>query len=157
MAGSEAPEGHFNDGHLREGVPHQAGTRVGLSSEDPRFGQRLVSRVEMRSRCHATVMVVGSCHEWKTEGPRLPADRHVAYVDIAEVTAEALAEVAPDMIVSPVLALNFDCIDLAIRLHELGYTGRYSALTSELPDPRLIESEIAAICPQLDFEVVVTG
>ena len=70
------------------------------------------------------------------------------------MTDVLLEVLAPKLVVSPVLARRFDCVDLAIRLATLGYSGAYRAFSTDLPRPELIDSEIRVLCPTLDFAIV---
>ncbi|PID36938.1 MAG: hypothetical protein CR993_02660 [Rhodobacterales bacterium] len=81
------------------------------------------------------------------------SDIHLA--SIGDVTAEALEQMAPDLVVSPLFCSAFDCYDLAARLAGLGFCGRYRAFVDALPDPGLIRREIARAFPGLDFDVLL--
>jgi hypothetical protein len=78
-------------------------------------------------------------------------------VEFHEVTDDLLAQLVPRLILSPLLARTFDCVDLAQRLGSLGYTGPYRAIDSGLPDPALIVREVRSLVPGLDFGVVSLG
>jgi hypothetical protein len=103
----------------------------------------------------ATVLAVGDIDEWRRHGGDLPADSRLAFTDFRSVTAELFQVMAPTLVLSPLLARGFDCIDLAQVLHAMGYRGRYRAVADLLPDPGMIRREIATICPGLDFDVIV--
>jgi hypothetical protein len=103
----------------------------------------------------ATVLAVGDIDEWRRHGGDLPANSRLAFTDFRSVTAELFQVMAPTLVLSPLLARGFDCIDLAQVLHGMGYRGRYRAVADILPDPGMIRREIAAICPGLDFDVIV--
>lgn len=76
------------------------------------------------------------------------------FAEFHEVTTDLLAHLAPRLILSPLLARTFDCIDLAQRLGTLEYRGPYRAIDIGLPDPALIVREVRSLVPGLDFEVV---
>ena len=84
----------------------------------------------------------------------LQADGRVAFASFEDVNEELIARLCPTVILSPVLARNFDCIDLAQVLCRLDFRGRYRAMAEALPDPALIQQEIATMCPNLDFGVL---
>lgn len=99
------------------------------------------------------ILAVGEPDDWQQQGKSLP-NGAVAFVGFRDVTSEMLNHLAPTVIVSPVLALSFDCIELATLLQHLGYTGSYRAVSNSLPKPELIEREVRQICAQLDFRIV---
>jgi hypothetical protein len=102
-----------------------------------------------------TVLAVGDIEEWRRHGGDIPADSKLAFTDFGSVTAELFQVMAPTLVLSPLLARGFDCIDLAQVLHSLGYKGRYRAIAERLPDPAMIRCEIAGLCPNLDFDIIV--
>jgi hypothetical protein len=104
-----------------------------------------------------TVLAVGDIDEWRRRGGDIPADSRLAFTDFRSVTAELLQIMAPTLVLSPLLARGFDCIDLAQVLHAIGYRGRYRAVADILPDPGMIRREIAVLCPGLDFDVIVVA
>ena len=60
----------------------------------------------------------------------------------------------PELIYSPVLARNFDCIELGMLLQNLGFSGTYRAVGQGLPKPELIEREVRQITRWLKFELL---
>lgn len=82
-------------------------------------------------------------------------DPGLVVVDFHEVTAETLAAVQPDVVLSPLVFGPFDCFDLAAVLSAAGFLGRYRAAAGQIPSPGLVRREIAASFPELDFDVVV--
>lgn len=99
------------------------------------------------------VLAVGDTREWKRDGNVLPA-RGVAFIAFEQLDEKLLASLQPSIIISPILARSFDCIELAMLLQRLGYSGEYRAVSSEIPNPGLIESEVRQLCPQIDFRIV---
>ncbi len=97
-------------------------------------------------------IAVGNCEEWHRKGHALISP-DILCLSFEEVSDESLGFYQPSIIYSPVLAQDFDCIDLALRLHGLGFSGEYQAVARNLPNPRLIENEVRQLCPQLDFRV----
>lgn len=100
------------------------------------------------------LLAVGSPEEWERRSGHLPRPGNIAYVAFNDVTPALLEQLRPDTIVSPALAQDFDCIDLAMLLHALEYRGIYRATAFELPRPQLVETEIIQLCPGLDFEII---
>ncbi len=75
------------------------------------------------------------------------------FCEYQELAAEVLHDIQPTVVLSVLLGPDFDALDLARRLRELGYTGMYRALTAGLPDPALVRAEVANVAPDLDFEL----
>lgn len=101
------------------------------------------------------ILAVGNAEEWRKTGNRLQGEGRIAFVSLEEITDVTLSRLCPTVILSPVLANSFDCIDLAQRLFSLGFTGRYRAVSDELPNPEMVEREIQHLCPGLDFGILV--
>lgn len=100
------------------------------------------------------ILAVGSSEEWQRNiGQPLRAG-NIAFVSFSEVTGALLEQLRPDAILSPVLARDFDCIDLALLLNSLDFQGAYKATAFGLPKPKVVEAEIAQLCPRLDFEII---
>lgn len=79
----------------------------------------------------------------------------VQYLNFADLTARALSDSRADLVLSALVEPGFDAIELASLLSELGFGGRYRALTGRIPDPEIIVSEIRAANPDLDFQIVI--
>ena len=102
------------------------------------------------------ILAVGDPSEWEQQGNLLPVGG-IAFLSFHEVTDALLNELNPSTIFSPVLARRFDCIELAILLHNLGFTGAYRAMTKDMPKPDLIEREVRQMCPRLDFQLLLAN
>lgn len=74
-----------------------------------------------------------------------------------EITDTLLNDLNPSMIISPVLARHFDCIELALLLHNLGFVGAYRAMAKDMPKPELIEREVRQMCPRLNFKLLLAN
>ena len=60
-------------------------------------------------------------------------------------------------ILSPVVAATFDAVEMATRLHELGWSGRYIAYVTDPIDERVVRAEVRAAAPGIAFEIVTMG
>ncbi len=100
-----------------------------------------------------SVLAVGDPKEWKQSGKPLQSGGMV-FIAFEDVTEEVLAHYSPPVVVSPVLASNFDCIELALLLHNLGFSGEYRAMVNNLPKPELIAREVSQMCPRLSFSII---
>lgn len=78
------------------------------------------------------------------------------FVSFEEVTEGLLEHLGPSAVISPALAQDFDCIDLALRLHDLNFKGMYRATAPDLPRPEVVEKEIAHLCPSIDFKIITS-
>lgn len=107
-----------------------------------------------RTENAARILAVGHTGAWTARGRRIATDGHVYFADFHDVSDDLLAHLCPRLILSPLLARNFDCVDLAQRLGQLGYRGRYRAIDIGLPDPALIVREVRSLVPGLDFEII---
>ena len=105
----------------------------------------------------ATVLAVGDTRAWNVPGRSFASDQNVVYADFHEVGPDLIQRVAPRLVVSPILARNFDCVDLAELLGRLRYAGRYRAFGPQLPDPGMITREVRSLVPALDFDVMPLG
>lgn len=101
------------------------------------------------------IMAVGDVKAWLAQGKDIPSNEHLAFVEFHDITRARLEILAPKLIVSPLLAHNFDCIDLAQLLCTLDYQGSYRAIAATLPNPKMIKREISSICPDLDFQILL--
>lgn len=107
-----------------------------------------------RTAVSAPVMlVVGDLRGWRRAGRRLPLLSGFHFAGYGDVTAAALERIRPDVILSALFGSDFDALELARRLSELGFAGRYRALAMALPDPAVIRAEVWAVAPGLDFDL----
>lgn len=100
------------------------------------------------------IIAIGELDEWTEDGNALPSTPDIAFLAFDDVDEAGLMLHAPDMVYSPVLARDFDCIELATLLHNVGFTGTYRAVGNGLPKPELIEREVRQMCPRIKFEIV---
>lgn len=79
----------------------------------------------------------------------------IASATLAEVDAALLSRLCPDVVLAPLMTPEFDILDLARRLSALAFRGHLRAYAPRIPDPRLVQREIASACPGLDFDLIV--
>ncbi len=106
-----------------------------------------------------TTLIVGSCTPMMprpTKGSATGTSTHLETVEWHDLDQLMLTMIEPDLVVSPLVSDDFDCVDLAFRLTRLGYRGRYVALTEGLPHPAIVRREVRSLCPHLDFDIVET-
>ena len=102
------------------------------------------------------IVAVGDLQEWEEKGHPLPDGGGISFLSFHDINEATLGELSPSIVYSPVLARDFDCIELAVLLHNIGFSGTYRAIGEGLPKPQLIEREVLQICPRLEFEIVAT-
>lgn len=77
------------------------------------------------------------------------------FITINDLSADLVEETQPDIILSPLVADDFDAVDMAEKLVSLGFQGRYRAIAPRLPDAALILHEVRGLAPQLDFALLL--
>ena len=100
------------------------------------------------------ILAVGDTEAWLRKKRPVPPGGRIILASFSDLSHDLLARIRPALVVSPLLARDFDCIDLAQMLHALGYGGRYRVISDHLPDPRIVLAEIRSQCPGLDFDVL---
>ncbi|MBM9595605.1 hypothetical protein [Roseitranquillus sediminis] len=80
-------------------------------------------------------------------------DSRISFAEFHEVDTGLLQVVRPEVVISSLLARRFDCVDLAQRLHDLGFKGKYRVLTDALPCPEMVLGELRSLFPGLDIEI----
>ncbi|TNC51163.1 hypothetical protein FHG66_06345 [Rubellimicrobium rubrum] len=103
------------------------------------------------------ILVIGNLMTWEREGRPVPKLEGFYFASFSEIDARLLSDVKPDVVLSALMGESFDVIDLACRLVELGFAGRYRALTTALPNAEAVRNEVQAIAPSLDFNFYVIG
>lgn len=99
-------------------------------------------------------IAIGELDEWTNQGNSLPGESSISFLSFKDVSEAALAVHRPEVVYSPVLAKDFDCIDLASLLHNIGFQGTYRAVGNGLPKPELIEREVRQMCRRIKFEII---
>lgn len=77
----------------------------------------------------------------------------VHFSDLGSLIPELLNEIDPGLVLSPLFGDTFDVIDVAHRLSELGYKGRYRAISENMPNTDMIRREVCAQSEGLDFDL----
>jgi hypothetical protein len=103
------------------------------------------------------ILVIGQLRLSGGEGPATLRQQGYRFACLAELDAPLLQATRPDMVVSALIGDRFDAVDVARRLVELGYEGPYRALSTPLPKPALVRSEVRSAAPGLDFDLVIVS
>lgn len=86
--------------------------------------------------------------------PTLPEGRTIVYSHKDMLSKSMLSRIAPDIVVAPLIAHDWDIIDLATRLVELGYHKTLLVASKPLPRAHLVMSEVKSICPEIDLQLI---
>ncbi len=84
--------------------------------------------------------------------PRIPGFH---FRPFPSVTRQLLSDLRPEVVLSALIARDFDAIELARVLQIEGFAGRYRAVTPALPNIRGVVAEVRAAVPGIDFDVFV--
>lgn len=82
-----------------------------------------------------------------------PGDGVIA-ASISDIDAATIAQLQPDIVLSPIVDSAFDCLDLAQILVDAAYTGRYRVITGDLPNPNLVLREVRTSFPGLNVDLL---
>ncbi len=110
--------------------------------------------VQVQEDCVVDLLVIGEVSRWLAKGRALPQIDNTHFIEVHLLDAEILEVLKPETVFSPLICGSFDCLDVAVLLHQHGFRGRYRAMSENLPNPWLIRSEISESCPGLDFDIV---
>lgn len=124
-----------------------------------RHKKAALASVELGEGCDRNVrrpviLAVGEIALWEQAGRYLESTSQLAFAEFADLSPELLQTLGPDVVVSPMITRSFDCLDLAQLLHQAAFVGRYRIVTPAMPNPRVLLSEIASLCPGLDVDVI---
>lgn len=103
----------------------------------------------------STTLVVGDLLRWTAEGRMYDTLQEFKFVSICELDALTMNELDPDIILSPLVADEFDAIDVALKLIALEFDGKYRAISNTLPDADLIRKEVQSLSSTLDFDLLL--
>jgi hypothetical protein len=100
----------------------------------------------------ATVMLVVGDLADPSARPRIPGFH---FRPFPEVNRNLLSQLRPEVVLSALIARDFDAIELARLLRTEGFAGRYRAVTVALPNIGGVVAEVRAAVPGIDFDVFV--
>lgn len=100
------------------------------------------------------ILAIGDPDEWCQQGNPLPVGGQISFLAFQDLSEATLSHLQPSVIYSPVLARNFDCIEMAMLLEAIGFEGVYRAFSTDLPKPDVIEREVRQFCKRFTFEIV---
>ena len=104
-------------------------------------------------RTYDHVLVISSA-----ASPQMPQLVHdgsiLVTARLAELTQQLLQQVSPDCVLTPLVGIDCDVLEVAAHLTRLGYHGLLLAVTDPLPNPRSIKAEVQAAFPELRFDLI---
>ena len=78
-----------------------------------------------------------------------------AFVDLDDLHNQTIVDQAPDLVLSPLVTPAFDAIDVAKRLSDTKFEGRYCAVANDVPNVDIIRREVKSIAPKLSFDLLI--
>ncbi len=85
----------------------------------------------------------------------LPVRCDLRALPFAVLTEEVMARLAPDLIICPLVAEDFDAFELAALAAAAGFCGRFLAAVGRVPNPGLVERELRGQFPGMAFELLL--
>jgi len=79
---------------------------------------------------------------------------HLATSRFLSLSPDGFCDLAPELVLTPLVAQGHDVLDFARILHRLNFTGQYRAVVNRLPDTRIIIREVLNTVPDLNFGVI---
>lgn len=104
---------------------------------------------------YLSLLVVGDIKHWLGPDSKLPQFKDTIFCIYKDLSLDLLNRHQPDVILSPLVTSQYDVMELAIKLDQMNFAGRFRAITAPLPAPEIILSEIRFECPALDFDLIV--
>lgn len=101
------------------------------------------------------ILVIGDVTRWKTLGRLQDRLDDCEFVELSDLHDQKIRQIAPDLVLSPLMTAAFDVIDVAERLRAVAFAGRYCAVANDLPDADLIRREVHSVAPELAFDVII--
>ena len=101
------------------------------------------------------ILVIGQLRLTGGEAPAILRQQGYRFACFSDLDGPLLEALRPDMILSALIGEDFDAVEVARRLSELGYQGPYRAMSTPLPRPALVKSEVRSAAPGLDFDLVI--
>lgn len=103
----------------------------------------------------STTLVIGDLARWRAQGKMVPPLEGFQFLDFHELNEMVISMKAPDIILSPLVADEFDAVDIAAKLISYRFEGRYRAIADDVPDASLIRREVRQFAPDLDFDLLL--
>jgi hypothetical protein len=121
----------------------------------PSIAEQVIPFKPAASRSKPKAMVIGNVARWQAQGMNVAPADGLEFVAIDGLCADTLSRIAPETILSPLIADTFDAYEVAQLLSAYGYKGRYCALSDPLPDCNSVIAEVAEHAPDIWFDIFV--
>lgn len=59
-----------------------------------------------------------------------------------------------ECVITPLMAEQFDAMDMAVQLDLAGYDGVYMVVTPRVPRPEIVHREISQLCPKVTVRLI---
>lgn len=123
-----------------------------MSKFRPNFDQGCFEQV---TRAYEqNVLVIGDLSIWQGQGRTLPESKSRRFIELTDLTAILITEFAPEIVMSPLVGLSFDVMDVAHKLRKLHFLGRYLAVCDAIPDALAVCRELRECVPDIDLQIV---
>lgn len=99
------------------------------------------------------ILVIGNLRSWQNAGRQLPDIDGFHFSGFHALNFELMLRLQPGLVLSPLMAENFDGIDIARLLQQLGFGGAYRAVTNDLPNPHGVVAELRRVAPAVDINL----
>ena len=103
------------------------------------------------------ILAIGDVALWRAFEHDPPLGANISLERFENVDRALIEALKPVLVLSPLMWLSFDCVDLALALQSSGYEGRFRVMSPPLPKPDLILSELAAAGPSLQVKLIATA
>ncbi|PYE86112.1 hypothetical protein [Pseudoroseicyclus aestuarii] len=117
----------------------------------------MVSLEKARSRDRDRLLIVVDGEEAEVPVPGLLPGEEFKACSFAQLDSALIERLDPSVVVSLLVLDKTDAVEIAARLHSIGYRGRYRILMGGVPDRSLIRAELAAVAPGLTIELLDLG
>ena len=100
-----------------------------------------------------TILIVEASDALSRLRPQ-PGRQSVVLTQMRMLSRQMLGNVQPDAVIAPLIAQDWDIVDLGMTLQDMGYGGDLYALTRPLPRAELVLREVGALCPRLTVRLL---
>ncbi|MFO8126342.1 hypothetical protein [Yoonia sp.] len=101
------------------------------------------------------ILVIGDLARWQAQGRPTTAFDRCSFTEFGDFDDDMLHRIQPEFIFSPLIGADFDAIEVAERLQELRFAGRYRVITEDMPNTNMVRAEVHAHAPDIDFDLLI--
>ena len=99
--------------------------------------------------------MIGDVARWQAQGENVAPLDGLEFIAIDALNADIIDDLAPETILSPLIADTFDAFEVAELLADCAYPGRYCAISGPLPDRDAVIAEVATRAPGIWFDIFI--